>query len=146
MSTKRTREIRKKNWGAKRGVKQKSGGAMAHPGPLRIATDITIRCLRFGSQDVHQIRFQSRSKKFWNRWLKQYAIIIRSHLITIHIRIHYHFSTFSEYWKRSILQFDTNDINQKFGVYPISLFSDLCNVNYAVQIAVLTTKYKYVQQ
>jgi len=32
------------------------------------------------------------------------------------------------------------------GVYPISLLSDLCNVNYAVQIAVLTTKYKYVQQ
>jgi len=34
---------------------------------------------------------------------------------------------------------------KNFGVYPISLLSDLCNVNYAVQIAVLTRKYKYVQ-
>jgi len=101
--------------------------------------------LRLGSQDVHQFRFQSRSKKFWNRWLKQYAIIIRSRLITIHIRIHYyHFSTFSEYCKRSIWQFDTLSI-KNFGVYPISLLNDLCNVDYAVQIAVLTTKYKYVQ-
>ena len=30
-------------------------------------------------------------------------------------------------------------------VYPISLLGDLCNVDYLVQIAVLTTKYKYVQ-
>jgi len=35
---------------------------------------------------------------------------------------------------------------KNFGVYPISLLNNLCNVNYAVQIAVLTTKYKYVQQ
>ena len=34
---------------------------------------------------------------------------------------------------------------KNFGVYPISLLSDLCNVDYGVQIAVLTTKYKYVQ-
>jgi len=34
---------------------------------------------------------------------------------------------------------------KNFGVYPISLLSDLCNVDYAVQIAVLTTNYKYVQ-
>ena len=34
---------------------------------------------------------------------------------------------------------------KNFGVYPISLLSDLFNVDYAVQIAVLTTKYKYVQ-
>jgi len=27
------REINKMPWGAKRGAKQKSGGAMAHPGP-----------------------------------------------------------------------------------------------------------------
>jgi len=101
--------------------------------------------LRLGSQDVYQFRFQSRSKKFWNRWLKQYAIIIRSRLIAGLIRIHYHFLTFSEYCKRSIWQFDTNVINQKFGVYPISLLGDLCNVDYAVQIAVLTTKCKYVQ-
>jgi len=46
--------------------------------------------------------------------LKQYAIIIRSRLVTIHIRIHYHFSTFSEYCKCSIWRFDTNVINQKF--------------------------------
>jgi len=65
--------------------------------------------------------------------------------MTIHIRIHYHFSTFSEYCKRSIWQFDTNVINQNFGVYPISLLSDLCTVDCAVQLAVLTTKYKYVQ-
>jgi len=30
-------------------------------------------------------------------------------------------------------------------VYPISLPSDLCNVYYAVPIAVLTTKCKYLQ-
>jgi len=34
---------------------------------------------------------------------------------------------------------------KNFGVYPISLLSDLCNVDYAVQIAVSTTKYEYVQ-
>jgi len=70
--------------------------------------------LRLGSQDVQQFRFQSRSKKFWKRWLKQYAIIVRSRLITIHIWIHYHFLTFSEYRKRSIWHFDTIVINQKF--------------------------------
>jgi len=32
-----------------------------------------------------------------------------------------------------------------FGVYPLSLLSDLCNVDYAVHIAVVTTKYEYVQ-
>ena len=30
-------------------------------------------------------------------------------------------------------------------MYPISLIGDLCNVDYAVQIAVLTSKYKYIQ-
>jgi len=30
-------------------------------------------------------------------------------------------------------------------VYPISLLSDLCNVDYAAQTAVLTTKYEYVE-
>jgi len=34
---------------------------------------------------------------------------------------------------------------ENVGVYPISVLSDLCNVDYAVQIAVLTTKYEYVQ-
>jgi len=101
--------------------------------------------LRLGSQDVHQFRFQSRSKKVWNRWLKQYAIIIKSRLKTIHIRIHYHFSTFSEYCRRYIWQFDTNVINQNLVVYTISLLNDLCNVAYAMRTAVLTTKYKYVQ-
>jgi len=100
--------------------------------------------LRLGSQDVHQFRFQSRSKKFWNRWLKRYVIIIRNRLITIHIHIHYYSSTFSEYCKRSTWQFDTLSI-KNFGVYPISLLSDLCNVDYAVKIAALTTKYKYIQ-
>jgi len=62
-----------------------------------------------------KLGFQSRSKKFWNRWvLKQYAIIIRSRLITIHIGIHYHFSTFSEYCERSTWKFGTTVINQKF--------------------------------
>jgi len=74
---------------------------------------VNIRCLRLGSQDVHQFRFQSRSKTFWNRWLKQYAIIIRSRLITIHNLIHYHFSTFSECCKHSIWRLDTNVINKK---------------------------------
>jgi len=89
--------------------------------------------------------FSHARKSFWSRWLKQYAIIIRSRLITGHIRIHYHFSTFSEYCKRSIWQFDTNIINQKFWCVSISLLGDLCNVDYAVQIVVLTTKYNYVQ-
>jgi len=31
-------KLRKTTGGAKRGAKQKYGGAMAHPGPLRIAT------------------------------------------------------------------------------------------------------------
>jgi len=31
------------------------------------------------------------------------------------------------------------------GVNPISILCDLCNVDYAVQVAVLTTKYEYVQ-
>jgi len=93
-----------------------------------------------------KLRFQSRSKKFWNRWLiKQYAIIIRSRLINIHIRIHYHLSTFSEYCDplhdSLVLTLSINI----FGVYPISLLSDLCNVDYAGQIAVLATKYEYVQ-
>jgi len=34
---------------------------------------------------------------------------------------------------------------KNFGLYPISLLSDLCNVDYAEQVAVLTTKYEYVQ-
>jgi len=62
-----------------------------------------------------KLRFQSRSKKFWNRWLiKQLAIIVRSRLINTHIRIHHHFSTFSEYRGRSTWHFGTNVINQKF--------------------------------
>jgi len=38
--------------------------------------------------------------------MKQYAIIvrIRSRLISAHLRIHYHFSTFSEYCERSTWQ------------------------------------------
>jgi len=61
-----------------------------------------------------KLRFQSRSKKFWNRWLiKQFAIIVRSRLININIRIHYHFSNFSEYCERSTWQFRTNVTNQK---------------------------------
>jgi len=37
-----------------------------------------------------KLRFQSRLKKFWNRWfIKQYAIIFRSRLINTHTRIHY---------------------------------------------------------
>jgi len=60
-------------------------------------------------------RFQSRSKKFWNRRLiKQYPIIVRIRLINTHIRIHYHFSTFSEYCERSTWQFGINVIYQKF--------------------------------
>jgi len=34
---------------------------------------------------------------------------------------------------------------KNFGVYPISLLSDICIVDYAVQIAVLATTCKYVQ-
>ena len=93
-----------------------------------------------------KLRFQSRSKQFWSRWLiKQYAIIVRSCLINIHNRIYYQFSTFSEYCERSTWQFGTNVSIKYFGVYPNSLLSDVYNVYYAVQIAVLTTKYEYVQ-
>jgi len=45
---------------------------------------------------------------------KQYAIIVRRRLINTHIRIHYHFSTFSEYCQRSTRLCRTNVINQKF--------------------------------
>jgi len=93
-----------------------------------------------------KLRFQSRSKTFWSRWfIKQYAVIVRSRLINTHIRIHYNFATFSEYCERSHGSLALTLSNQNFGVYPISLLSDLCNVDYAVQIAVLTTKYEYVQ-
>jgi len=64
-----------------------------------------------------KLRFQSRSKKFWSRWLiKQYAIVVRSRLINTHIWIHYHFSTFSEYCEPSTWQFGTNVINQNWCV------------------------------
>jgi len=44
-----------------------------------------------------KLRFQSRSKKFWNLWyINQHAIIIRSRPINHPHRIRYHFSTFSE--------------------------------------------------
>ena len=75
-----------------------------------------------------KLRFQSRSKKFWNPWLiKQLAIIVRSRLINTHIRIRYHLSTFSEYCGRSTRQFGTNVINQTFWCVSISLLNDLCS-------------------
>jgi len=67
-----------------------------------------------GGKMFTKLRFQSPSKKFWNRRIEQYPIIVRSRLINTHIRIHYHFSTFSEYCERSIWQFSTNVIYQKF--------------------------------
>jgi len=56
--------------------------------------------------------------KLWQRHallIEQYAIIIRSRLIAIHIRIHCHF-------KRSTWQFGGNVINQKFW-YASDLFT-----------------------
>ena len=91
-----------------------------------------------------KLRFQSRSKKFWNRrFIKQYTIIVRSRLINTHIRIHYHFSTFSEYCDPLHGSLALTLSIKNFGVFSISLLSDLCNVDYAVQIAVLTTNYEY---
>jgi len=46
------------------------------------------------------------------------AIVVRSRLINTHIRIHYHFSTFTEYCRRSTWQFGTNVINKKFWCVP----------------------------
>jgi len=96
-----------------------------------------------------KLRFQLRSKKFWNHWLiKQYEIIVRSRLINAHIQIHYIFSTiFSFLCIANALPGSlvlTLSI-KNFGVYPISLLSDLCDVDYSAQIAVLTTKYEYMQ-
>jgi len=82
---------------------------------------------------------------FWNLWLKQYAIIIRSRLITDRIWIHYHFLTFSSIANALYGNLTLTLSIKSFGVYPISLVGDLCNVGYAVQITVLTTNYKYVQ-
>jgi len=88
---------------------------------------LTYAVWGLGRKMFTKLRFQSLSKKFWSRWLiKQYAIIVRSRLINIHIRIHYHFSTFSEYCERSTWQFGTNVINQKFWCVS-HLFSDLCS-------------------
>jgi len=76
---------------------------------------LTYAVWGFGRNMFNKLRFQLRLKKFWNRWLiKHYAIFVRSRLINTHIRIHYHFSTFSEYCERSTWQFGTNVINQKF--------------------------------
>ena len=88
-----------------------------------------------------KLGFQSRSKKFWNRWLlKQYAIIVRSRLINIpypdSFIISQLFLSIANALHGSLAL--TLSIKH-FVVYPISLLSDLCNVNYAVQIAVLTT-------
>jgi len=82
---------------------------------MNIFVMLTYAVWGLGRKMFTKLRFQSRSKRFWNRCLiKQYTIIVRSRLINIHIRIHYHFSTFSEYCKRSTWHFGTNVINQKF--------------------------------
>jgi len=76
---------------------------------------LTYAVWGLGRKMFTKLQFQSRSKMFWNRCLiKQYTIIVRSHLINTHIRIYYHFSTFSEYCERSTWQFGTKVINQKF--------------------------------
>jgi len=42
-------------------------------------------CEFYSNKMFTNIRFQSRSKIFWNRWLiKKYAIIVRSRLINTH--------------------------------------------------------------
>jgi len=105
-----------------------------------------IRCLRLARKMFTKLRFQSRSKTFWSRWLiKQYAIIVRSRLKTPtsgFIIISQLFLSIANALHGSLtLTFSI----KKFGVYPISLLSDLCNVDCAIQVALLTTKYEYVQ-
>jgi len=93
-----------------------------------------------------KLKFQSRSKKVWNLWLiNQYAIIIRSRLTNIHIE----FAIISQLFLsianplHGSLELTLSIQNL---VYIPSLcfviFADLCNVDYAVQIALLTTQYK----
>ena len=49
---------------------------------------LTYAVWGLGRKMFTKLRFQSRSKKIWNRWLiKQYAIIVWSRLINTHIRI-----------------------------------------------------------
>jgi len=116
----------------------------------RLQHHVNIRCLRLGSQDVHQTQISVTLEKVWNHWLiKQYAIIVRSRLINTHIQIHYIFIQlyFSFLSIANALHGSlalTLSI-KNFGVYPISLLGDLCDVDYSVQIAVLTTKYEYMQ-
>jgi len=56
---------------------------------------LTYALSGLGGKMFTELRFQSRSKKFWNRWLiKQYAIIVRSRLINTHIRIYLSFLNF----------------------------------------------------
>jgi len=68
---------------------------------------------------------------------------MRSHYqeSSIHIQIHYHFSSFLSIVNALRGSLTLTLSIKIFGVYPIFLLSDLCNVDYAVQIAVLTTKY-----
>jgi len=84
-----------------------------------------------GGKMFTKLKLQSRSKKFGNHWLvKLYANIVRSRLMNTHIRIHYHFSTFSEYCERSTWQFDTNVINQTFWcVSHLFMLSSRCILN-----------------
>jgi len=50
---------------------------------------LTYAVSGLGRKMFTKLRYQSHSKKFWNRWLiKLYAIILRSRLINTHIRIH----------------------------------------------------------
>jgi len=93
-----------------------------------------------------KLGFQSRSKKFWNRWLLSNMQLLQEssdkHPTSGFIIISQFFLRTANAVHGSL----TLVLSIKnFGVYPISLLSDLCNVDYTVQIAVLTTKYEYVE-
>jgi len=102
--------------------------------------------LRLGPQDVHQFRFQSRSKEVLEPLVKA---VCSHYQESSEDHPHQDSLLFLNFfWVLQTLSmaiWHYNVINQNVGVYPISLLSDLCNVDYAVQIAVLTTKYKHVQ-
>ena len=93
-----------------------------------------------------KLRFQSRLKKFRNLWfINQYAINVRSRLINIHIELTIISQLFLSVANSLLCSLALMLSIQNFGVYPIFLLCDLCNVDFAVEVAVLTTQYKEVQ-
>ena len=107
---------------------------------------VNIAVWGLGRKMFTKLRLQSRSKKFWNCLLiKQHTIIVRSRLINTHIRFIIISQLFLSIENALHGNLALTLSTKNFGVCPISLLSDLRNVDYAIQIAVLTTKCEYLQ-